>query len=89
MTARGRACCTAPLGSPFATSIAVKFKALSGKEDRAAGLVWRAVGANNYYVVRANALEDNVVQVCGLTFCPLSHPRIQLAGRASRLTREC
>ena len=41
--------------------IAVKFKAISGSEDRAAGLVWRAVDANNYYVVRANALEDNVV----------------------------
>src|SRR6266850_1188922 len=41
--------------------VAVRFKALSGAEDRAAGLVWRAIDANNYYVVRANALEDNVV----------------------------
>lgn len=41
--------------------IEVKFKALAGSEDRAAGLVWRAKDANNYYVVRANALEDNVV----------------------------
>jgi hypothetical protein len=39
----------------------VTFKALAGKEDRAAGLVWRAKDADNYYVVRANALEDNVV----------------------------
>jgi hypothetical protein len=39
----------------------VKFKAIAGSEDRAAGLVWRAKDANNYYVVRANALEDNVV----------------------------
>jgi hypothetical protein len=39
----------------------VTFKSLAGKEDRAAGLVWRALDANNYYVVRANALEDNVV----------------------------
>jgi hypothetical protein len=39
----------------------MQFKALAGSEDRAAGLVWRAVDANNYYVVRANALEDNVV----------------------------
>src|SRR6516225_5130893 len=30
-------------------------------EDRAGGVVWRARDANNYYVVRANALEDNVV----------------------------
>jgi hypothetical protein len=41
--------------------VEVKFKALSGSEDRAGGLVWRAKDANNYYVVRANALEDNVV----------------------------
>ena len=41
--------------------VEVKFKAIAGSEDRAAGLVWRARDANNYYVVRANALEDNVV----------------------------
>jgi hypothetical protein len=41
--------------------VEVQFKALSGSEDRAAGLVWRAKDANNYYVVRANALENNVV----------------------------
>ena len=33
----------------------------NGEEDRAAGLVWRVKDADNYYVVRANALEDNVV----------------------------
>jgi hypothetical protein len=41
--------------------IAVRFKAVAGSEDRAAGLIWRARDADNYYVVRANALEDNVV----------------------------
>ena len=41
--------------------VEVKFKAMAGSEDRAAGLVWRASDADNYYVVRANALEDNVV----------------------------
>src|SRR2546430_6872642 len=41
--------------------IEAKFKAVAGSEDRAAGLVWRAKDANNYYLVRANALEDNVV----------------------------
>ena len=41
--------------------VEVKFKAIAGTEDRAAGLVWRAKDANNYYVARANALEDNVV----------------------------
>jgi hypothetical protein len=41
--------------------VEVKFKPLSGKEDQAAGLVWRCLDARNYYVVRANALENNVV----------------------------
>jgi hypothetical protein len=41
--------------------IEIKFKAIAGSEDRAAGIVWRARDANNYYVTRANALEDNVV----------------------------
>jgi hypothetical protein len=41
--------------------IEIKFKAVAGTEDRAAGVVWRAQDANNYYVARANALEDNVV----------------------------
>src|SRR5436309_1593231 len=41
--------------------IETRFKAIAGSQDRAAGLVWRAKDANNYYVVRANALEDNVV----------------------------
>src|SRR5262245_46196708 len=40
--------------------VEVKFKPLSGKEDQAGGLIWRAKDANNYYVARANALEDNV-----------------------------
>lgn len=38
-----------------------KFKAVSGKEDQAGGIVFRFLDGNNYYVVRANALEDNVV----------------------------
>jgi hypothetical protein len=41
--------------------VEVKLKAISGSEDRAGGIVWRARDAQNYYVVRANALEDNVV----------------------------
>jgi len=40
--------------------VEVKFKPLSGKEDQAGGVIWRAKDANNYYVARANALEDNV-----------------------------
>ncbi len=41
--------------------LAVSFKPISGKKDQAAGLVWRYQDPGNYYVVRANALEDNVV----------------------------
>jgi hypothetical protein len=41
--------------------ISVRFKPVSGTEDQAAGLVFRYVDADNYYVVRANALEANVV----------------------------
>ena len=57
---------TFPLAIKAGTSIrdgfvAVKFKAVAGSEDRAAGLIWRVKDADNYYVVRANALEDNVV----------------------------
>jgi hypothetical protein len=37
----------------------VKFKAVSGSVDRAAGLVFRLKDPNNYYIVRANALENN------------------------------
>jgi hypothetical protein len=38
----------------------VKFKPLEGSEDQAGGLVWRWKDGNNYYVARANALENNV-----------------------------
>ncbi len=40
--------------------VEVKFKPISGKIDQAGGLVWRARESNNYYIARANALEDNV-----------------------------
>jgi hypothetical protein len=39
--------------------LSVQFKALSGKGDQGAGLVWRYRDQNNYYVTRCNALEDN------------------------------
>ena len=36
-------------------------KAVRGDEDQGGGPIWRCKDENNYYVVRANALEDNVV----------------------------
>jgi hypothetical protein len=41
--------------------VSVAFKAVSGKTDQAAGIVWRYQDPNNYYIVRANVLENNVV----------------------------
>jgi len=40
--------------------VAVRFKPVSGEVDRAAGIAVRLTDRDNYYVVRANALEDNV-----------------------------
>jgi len=40
--------------------VEVKFKPVAGKEDQAGGVIWRVRDANNYYIARANALEDNV-----------------------------
>jgi len=40
--------------------VEVKFKPLSGREDQAGGIVWRWKDGDNYYVARANALENNV-----------------------------
>jgi hypothetical protein len=40
--------------------VEVKFKPISGREDQAGGVVWRWKDGNNYYVARANALENNV-----------------------------
>jgi len=39
----------------------VKMKGVKGKMDQGGGFIWRFIDANNYYVVRANPLEDNVV----------------------------
>jgi hypothetical protein len=41
--------------------VSMRFRPVSGRVDQAAGVVWRYRDANNYYIVRANALEGNVV----------------------------
>ena len=40
--------------------LTVKCKPVSGKEDQGCGLIFRLKDDDNYYVTRANALEDNV-----------------------------
>jgi hypothetical protein len=46
-------------GSFQDVDLSVNFKAVSGSVDRAGGLVFRLRDPNNYYIVRANALENN------------------------------
>ncbi len=40
-------------------TIEVSFKALEGVEDQGGGGIWRVQDANNYYIARANPLENN------------------------------
>ena len=41
--------------------LSVQFKPLSGQEDQAAGIIFRVQDGDNYYIFRANALENNVM----------------------------
>jgi hypothetical protein len=38
----------------------IRFKVVAGKVDRAAGIAVRIEDPDNYYIARANALENNV-----------------------------
>src|SRR5262249_48696176 len=40
--------------------VTIHFRPVAGRVDQAAGIAVRLTDANNYYVVRANALENNV-----------------------------
>ena len=40
--------------------VTVRFKPISGREDQAAGIIFRVQDKDNYYILRANALESNV-----------------------------
>jgi hypothetical protein len=55
--------------------VAVRFKPVAGEVDRAAGIAVRLADKDNYYVVRANALEDNV-----RLYRVVKGQRIQFAG---------
>jgi len=41
-------------------NVSVRFKPIAGSVDQAGGLIARVKDSDNYYVARANALEDNV-----------------------------
>ena len=57
-------------------SLSVKAKPVSGEVDQAAGLVWRYKDADNYYLVRSNALEKNV-----RLYRVVNGKRVQFAGK--------
>jgi hypothetical protein len=49
-------------GPPIADGfVETRFRPIGGRQDQAGGVVWRWQDANNYYIARANALENNVV----------------------------
>jgi hypothetical protein len=52
--------CVKPEVSLADGHVEVKFKPISGREDQAGGVVWRWKDGDNYYIARANALENNV-----------------------------
>ena len=68
-------------GSFQELDVSVKFKAVSGNTDRAGGLVFRLKDPNNYYIVRANALENNY-----RLYHVVNGRRSQLAGANSKVT---
>jgi hypothetical protein len=61
--------------------LSVKCKPVSGKVDQACGLVFRLKDADNYYVTRANALEDNV-----RLYHVVKGKRVQFAGWNGKVT---
>ena len=42
-------------------TLTARLKGVTGKHDQGGGFVWRFIDKDNYYIVRANPLEDNVV----------------------------
>jgi len=62
-------------------AVGVKFRAVAGEVDRAGGIALRLSDAGNYYVVRANALEDNV-----RLYRVVGGQRIQFAGANTKVS---
>ncbi|MCF6157830.1 MAG: DUF1080 domain-containing protein [wastewater metagenome] len=58
-----------------------RFRAEGGTVDQAGGLVFRCKDNNNYYVLRANALENNVT-----LYKVINGKRIQIKGKNTKIT---
>ena len=61
--------------------VSVRFKAVAGTVDRAGGIAVRLLTPDQYYVVRANALEDNV-----RLYRVVNGNRQQIAGADTKVT---
>jgi hypothetical protein len=61
----------------------VRCRAVGGKTDAACGLVFRFGDPENYYVARANALEDNVN-----LYRVVKGQRLQITGWRGKVTRD-
>jgi hypothetical protein len=59
----------------------IRFRAESGKVDQAGGLVFRYKDNNNYYVLRGNALENNV-----RLYAVVNGNRRQIGGKNTKVT---
>lgn len=70
--------CVCDATSAKDVTVSVRFKAVSGSVDQAAGLVVRYQDKDNYYVTRANALENNV-----RLYRVVKGQRKQFAGKAA------
>ena len=68
------------VAQPADVDVSVMFKPVAGEVDRAAGIAVRLSDRNNYYVVRANALEDNV-----RLYRVVSGQRSQFAGASAKV----
>src|SRR3712207_2603250 len=64
-------------------ALSVRFRPVSGTVDQAAGLVVRLRDPRNYYIARANALEDNV-----RLYRVVDGRRVQFAGADVRVPRD-
>jgi hypothetical protein len=64
-------------------ALSVRFRPVSGTVDQAAGLVARLRDQRNYYIARANALEDNV-----RLYRVVDGRRVQFAGADVRVPRD-
>jgi hypothetical protein len=61
--------------------VTIRFKPVAGKVDQAGGIAVRLSDPDNYYVVRANALEDNV-----RFYRVVKGQRMQIAGANTKVT---